>query len=265
MVLIGQRPIVWHIMKLYAHHGYRDFVLCLGYRGQMIKEYFLNYEAMNNDFTIHLGSKTRIDYLDTHDEQNFRVTLADTGQETMTGGRIKRIQRHIDGDTFMVTYGDGVSDVDIGELLKFHRSHGRLATVTAMQPPSRFGMLAIADDGRVTRFAGNRKPTGGPTPASSFSIPGFSTTSIRISAFSRQTPGTVVGRRPAHGLPAPRLLLRHGYLSRVPAPEWTVERGKGTLEGMVLINRSSRTFWSRNARRWSPIPYRSGGSCLVRR
>ena len=117
-------------------HGYRDFVLCLGYRGQMIKEYFLNYEAMNNDFTIHLGSKTRIDYLDTHDEQNFRVTLADTGQETMTGGRIKRIQRHIDGDTFMVTYGDGVSDVDIDELLKFHRSHGRLATVTAMQPPS---------------------------------------------------------------------------------------------------------------------------------
>jgi glucose-1-phosphate cytidylyltransferase len=153
MVLIGQKPIVWHIMKLYAHHGYRDFVLCLGYRGQMIKEYFLNYEAMNNDFTIHLGSKTRIDYLDTHDEQDFRVTLADTGQETMTGGRIKRIQRHIDGDTFMVTYGDGVSDVDIGELLKFHRSHGRLATVTAMQPPSRFGMLAIADDGRVTRFA----------------------------------------------------------------------------------------------------------------
>jgi glucose-1-phosphate cytidylyltransferase len=152
MVLIGGKPIIWHIMKLYAHHGYRDFVLCLGYRGQVIKEYFLNYEAMNNDFTIHLGTKTRIDYLDTHDEQDFRITLAETGQETMTGGRIKRIKRYIKGDTFMVTYGDGLADVDIGELLKFHRSHGRLATVTAMQPPSRFGMLTIANDGRATRF-----------------------------------------------------------------------------------------------------------------
>jgi glucose-1-phosphate cytidylyltransferase len=153
MVLIGQRPILWHIMKIYAHHGYRDFVLCLGYRGQMIKEYFLNYEAMNNDFTIHLGSKTRVDYLDRHDEQDFLVTLADTGQETMTGGRIKRVERYIPDDTFMVTYGDGLADVDIDALSKFHRAHGRLATVTAMQPPSRFGMLAIDDDGRVTNFA----------------------------------------------------------------------------------------------------------------
>lgn len=153
MVLIGQKPILWHIMKLYAHHGYRQFILCLGYRGQMIKEYFLNYESMNNDFTIHLGPKTRIDYLDSHAEQDFQVTLADTGQDTMTGGRIKRVERHVDGDTFMVTYGDGLSDVDIARLVSFHRSHGRLATVTAMQPPSRFGMLAISGDGRVTSFA----------------------------------------------------------------------------------------------------------------
>ena len=153
MVLIGQKPILWHIMKLYAHHGYHEFVLCLGYRGQMIKEYFLNYEAMNNDFTIHLGNRTRVDYHDAHDEQDFQVTLADTGQETMTGGRIKRVERFVDGDLFMVTYGDGLSDVDVPALLNFHRAHGRLATVTAMQPPSRFGMLAVSDDGRVTRFA----------------------------------------------------------------------------------------------------------------
>ena len=153
MVLIGQKPILWHIMKLYAHHGYREFILCLGYRGQMIKEYFLNYEAMNNDFTIHLGHKTRIDYLDTHGEQDFQVTLADTGQDTMTGGRIKRVEHHIDSDTFMVTYGDGLSDVDVTRLLDFHRSHGKLATVTAMQPSSRFGMLAISGDGHVTAFA----------------------------------------------------------------------------------------------------------------
>lgn len=153
MVLVGQRPILWHIMKLYAHHGLREFVLCLGYRGQMIKEYFLNYEAMNNDFTIQLGNQNRIEYHDVHGEQDFQVTLADTGPETMTGARIKRIERHVDGDTFMATYGDGVSNVDLAELLKFHQSHGKLATVTAMQPPSRFGMMAVGGDGRVTRFA----------------------------------------------------------------------------------------------------------------
>src|ERR1700754_1713182 len=98
MVDIGGRPILWHIMKLFAHHGFRDFVLCLGYRGWMIKEYFLNYEALNNDFTIQLGRETKIDYLDRHGEQDFAVTLADTGQESMTGGRIKRISRYIDDD-----------------------------------------------------------------------------------------------------------------------------------------------------------------------
>jgi glucose-1-phosphate cytidylyltransferase len=153
MVLVGQRPILWHIMKLFSHHGYREFVLCLGYRGQMIKEYFLNYEAMNNDFTVHLGNKARIDYHDAHDEQDFGVTLADTGQESMTGGRVRRIKRYVDGDTFMVTYGDGVADVDVKALMNFHRAHGRLATVTAVQPSSRFGILEVSDEGRVTSFA----------------------------------------------------------------------------------------------------------------
>jgi glucose-1-phosphate cytidylyltransferase len=160
LVMIGQRPILWHIMKLFAHYGYREFVLCLGYRGHMIKEYFLNYEAMNNDFTIHLGSKTRIDYLGSHGEQDFHVTLAETGPETMTGGRVKRIQRHVDGDTVMVTYGDGVADVDVPALLSYHRAHGKLATVTAVQPSSRFGMLGVADDGRVTSFAEKPKMDG---------------------------------------------------------------------------------------------------------
>src|SRR5512132_2411767 len=109
LVPIGGRPILWHIMKTYAHYGFRDFVLCLGYRGNMIKEYFLNYEAMNNDFTIRLGAQPEIAYHDLHNEQDFRVTLADTGQETMTGGRLKRIQRHVNDDTFLVTYGDGIS------------------------------------------------------------------------------------------------------------------------------------------------------------
>ena len=152
LVDVGGHPILWHIMKLYAHHGFRDFVLCLGYRGSMIKEYFLNYEAMNNDFTVCLGRLNQIAYHGAHLEQNFHVTLADTGPDTMTGGRVKRIQQYVDGDTFMVSYGDGVSNVDIDALARFHRSHGKLATITTVRPTSRFGILNADDDGAVSSF-----------------------------------------------------------------------------------------------------------------
>jgi glucose-1-phosphate cytidylyltransferase len=157
MVTVGGRPILWHIMKLYAHYGFTEFILCLGYRGNMIKEHFLNYEAMNNDFTIELGSRSRIDYHGNHGEKNFKVTLVDTGLDSQTGARVKRIEPYVDGDTFMVTYGDGVADVDIAKLLAFHRSHGRLATVTTVRPTSRFGILEVDDAGVVTHFA--EKPT----------------------------------------------------------------------------------------------------------
>jgi len=153
LVEIGGRPILWHIMKIYAHYGLRDFVLCLGYRGQMIKDYFLNYEAMNNDFTICLGRQNRITYHDEHKEQDFHVTLADTGLETLTGGRVKQVEKYIDGDTFMVTYGDGVADVDLRAVVEFHRAHGKLATVTTVRPVSRFGVLEVGEDGGVTSFA----------------------------------------------------------------------------------------------------------------
>ena len=152
MVEIGGRPILWHIMKIYAHYGFRDFVLCLGYRGNVIREHFLNYEAMNNDFTITLGGGRGIERHGTHSEQDFRITLVDTGAETMTGGRVKRIERFIDGDTFMVTYGDGLADLDIGQLLEFHRAHGRLATVTAAHPIHRFGILDLKENGQVQSF-----------------------------------------------------------------------------------------------------------------
>jgi glucose-1-phosphate cytidylyltransferase len=152
MVEIGGRPILWHIMKLYAHFGYQDFILCLGYRGNMIKEYFLNYEAMNNDFTISLGHQFRVEFNGLHTEQDFRVTLADTGLDTMTGSRIKRIQRYIDDETFMVTYGDGLADLDIGRLVGFHRSHGRLATVTTVRPISRFGSVQLDTNDDVQKF-----------------------------------------------------------------------------------------------------------------
>ena len=152
MVDIGGRPILWHIMKMYAHYGFTDFVTCLGYRGDMIKEYFLNYEAMNNDFTISLGGKSDIEVQRVNEEQELRVTLADTGQDTMTGGRIQRIKSYINGDTFLLTYGDGVSDVDLGALVKFHKSHGRLATVTSVRPTSRYGVMDLDPRGNVMRF-----------------------------------------------------------------------------------------------------------------
>ena len=153
LVDVGGRPILWHIMKSYAHYGFRDFVLCLGYRGNMIKEYFLNYEAMNNDFTISLGRKARIEYNDDHEEQDFVITLAETGAEAMTGGRLKRAAKYLaNEDRFMVTYGDGLSDVDINRLLEFHQSHGKIATVTTFRPVSRFGILDINPANQVQNF-----------------------------------------------------------------------------------------------------------------
>lgn len=153
MVEVGGRPILWHIMKIFAHYNLCEFVLCLGYRGDMIKEYFLNYEAMNNDFTISLEPGHPIQYHGSHDERDFKVTLVDTGANTMTGGRVRQTQRYVGNETFLVTYGDGVANVDIAKLLKFHRSHGRLATVTTTRPISRFGILDIDSKGIVTRFA----------------------------------------------------------------------------------------------------------------
>ncbi|MGO8815981.1 MAG: glucose-1-phosphate cytidylyltransferase [Terriglobia bacterium] len=152
LVEIGSRPVLWHIMKAYAHYGFQEFVLCLGYRGNMIKDYFLNYEAMNNDFTITLGQKSQVLLDGAHQEQGFQVTLADTGLETMTGGRIKRIAKYVGKDTFMTTYGDGISDVNIGRLLEFHRSHGRLATLTSVRPVLRFGAVEIGEESRVLEF-----------------------------------------------------------------------------------------------------------------
>jgi len=152
MVEVGGRPILWHIMKAYAHFGFKDFVLCLGYKGTQIKEYFLNYEAMNNDLTISLGRQSLVRYHGAHREQDFSVTLVDTGQDTLTGGRVLRTKPFVDEDTFMVTYGDGLSNVDVNALLKFHRSHGKLATVTTVKPASRFGILDVADNGQVNSF-----------------------------------------------------------------------------------------------------------------
>ena len=150
LVPIGGRPILWHIMRNYAFYGHKEFILCLGYRGDMIKDYFVNYDLQNGDITVKLGERD-IKYEDKHNE-NYDVTLAETGLNTMTGGRLKRIQKYINDDTFMVTYGDGLSDININELLKYHNNHGKIATVSAFHPISRFGVLDLDRAGMVRRF-----------------------------------------------------------------------------------------------------------------
>jgi glucose-1-phosphate cytidylyltransferase len=151
MVEIAGRPILWHIMKIYAHFGHDAFVLSLGYKGEVIRQYFMNYDAWTRDVTVRLGPDPRVSFHGPTPE-TWTVTLADTGASAMTGARVKRIERYIDGDTFMLTYGDGVANIDIPRLLAFHRAHGRIATVTGVRPPSRFGEL-VTDGARVVEFS----------------------------------------------------------------------------------------------------------------
>jgi len=157
MVLIGEQPILWHIMKIYSHYGLNDFIICLGYKGHIIKEYFANYFLSISDVRFDLRTN-QVEYLNNPAEP-WTVTLVDTGQETMTGGRLRRIREYLDGETFCMTYGDGVSNVNIREEIAFHRNHGGLATVAAVQAPGRFGAIALhAGQSRVSTF--HEKPSG---------------------------------------------------------------------------------------------------------
>lgn len=146
MIVIGGKPILWHIMKIYSSYGFKDFILCLGYKGEMIKDYFLEYDLVHSDFTIRLGNKEITRHSLFHDESDWQVTLADTGLQTMTGGRIKKIAKYIDGETFMMTYGDGLANINVREVVKFHRETGKIATVTAVRPIARFGELSVDGD-----------------------------------------------------------------------------------------------------------------------
>jgi len=153
MIPIGGRPILWHIMKSYAQHGFKDFVLCLGYKSWTIKKFFLDYHLGQNDFTLSLGDSGPVEiHNNAAADEDWKVTLVETGADTMTGGRLKRVERYLHGERFGLTYGDGVSDIDIGKLVDFHDSHGLLGTVTAVNPPGRFGELEIFD-GVVNDFS----------------------------------------------------------------------------------------------------------------
>jgi len=156
MIPIGRYPIIWHIMKTYAHYGHKEFIICLGYKGQVIKDFFLNYEAYTCDFTISFGKNSALTYHNDHGESNWKITLAETGAHSMTGSRISRIRDFVNDEDFMLTYGDGVSDVNINKLLEFHKSHSKVLTVTGVRPPGRFGEMVSEGNGTILEF--NEKP-----------------------------------------------------------------------------------------------------------
>lgn len=157
MIEVGDKPLLWHIMKIYANYGIHDFIICLGYKGYVIKEYFANYILHMSDVCIDMKKNSM--EIRQNNVEPWRVTLVDTGEKSMTGGRLKRIEQYIKDETFLMTYGDGVADVDISALISFHKNHGRQATVTAVLPPARFGALDVGDSGEVVSFS--EKPEGG--------------------------------------------------------------------------------------------------------
>lgn len=207
MLPIGGRPIVWHIMKTYAHHGFKEFVLCLGYRSWLVKEFFLNYAAMTNDIVVQLGPARQVTVSTSDGEEDWSVILAETGEATQTGGRVSAVRRYVqDGDLFLLTYGDGVADIDIRALVDFHRGHGKIATVTAVRPPGRFGELRTEGD-LVCEF--NEKPQ-----ASGGFINGgfFVFDARRIWDYLGDSPGVALELEPLQRLAAAGQLVAYRHL-----------------------------------------------------
>lgn len=160
MIDIDGMPILWHIMKSYSYYGYNEFIICCGYKGYVIKEYFADYYLHNSDVTFDFTDNNKMT-IHNNVAEPWKVTLVDTGLNTMTGGRIKRVQRYVGNEDFMITYGDGVCDIDLNKLLDFHKSHSKIGTITAIQPGGRFGGLDISNDGNINSFAEKRKEDGG--------------------------------------------------------------------------------------------------------
>ncbi len=230
MVEIGGRPMLWHIMGCYARQGFKEFVVALGYKGELIKNYFLNYYQLQGNLTVDLGKGE----VDVHDgeREDWLVHLVDTGPATETGGRLKRLASWVKDETFMMTYGDGVSDVDLNALLAFHKRHGKLATLTAVRPPARFGALSM-DGHFISRFA--EKPQAGEGWISG----GFFVLEPKRAGLHRRrrhdlgAPAHGAPRRggPARGLPPRRLLAVHGYAARREVPGILVGERQGAVDG----------------------------------
>lgn len=192
MVEIGGKPIIWHIMKIYSHYGYNDFVICCGYKGYYIKEYFANYFLHQADVTIDLGQNSVS--IHKSNAEPWKITLVDTGMNTMTGGRIKRIQQFVNNEPFMLTYGDGVSDINVNALVDFHKKQGKYATLTAVQPSGKFGAIDISENGKVLSF--QEKPKGD----GSWINGGFFVLEPKIFDYIKEGENTIWERSPLEGL-----------------------------------------------------------------
>lgn len=205
MVEIGGRPIVWHIMKTYAHFGLKEFVLCLGYKGEVIKEYFINYELRNNDFEVQLGKRDGARLLDGNGEHDWTVSLIETGETSQTGARVYRVREQLGGEAFCLTYGDGLGSIDIRALLDFHKGHGKLVTVTGVRPPARFGELEV-DGNQVVAFAEKPQVTESFINGGFFVIePGF------IDRYLHDDDGLVLEREPLQQVAADGELMMYPH------------------------------------------------------
>ncbi len=234
MIEIGHKPILWHIMKIYSHFGFNEFVVCLGYKGYVIKEYFSNYFMHESDVTFDFtkGNQMTVHH---HKAEPWKVTLVETGPETQTGGRVKRVGPYLNGEAFLLTYGDGVGSVDINKLCDFHKAHGRLATVTACQPSGRYGALDLAAADRVTGF--REKPKGD----DSWINAGFFVMESKVLDYIKDD-ATILEREPLEGL------ARDGQLHAFKhAGFWQpmdTLRDKRQLEEMWAEGRAPWRLWS---------------------
>ncbi len=191
MVPIGQQPILWHIMKYYAHFGHKEFILCLGYKGEMIKNYFRNYLWNTCDISLSLGRQPRIKFHDRHAEEDWTVTLADTGEESMTGYRLKLVQRYIpEGETFLFTYGDGLSSIDIAATVKEHKRSGKACTISAVHPAGRFGALKVEETGAIHTFVEK------PQVEEAYVNGGYMVCDYRVFRYLGDDPGMMFEREP---------------------------------------------------------------------
>ncbi|MDB6005212.1 MAG: Glucose-phosphate cytidylyltransferase [Prosthecobacter sp.] len=205
MLPIGTRPILWHIMKYYATQGHREFILCLGYKGEMIKEYFRNYRWTQGDVTVSLGAGSAPEFHDTHGEEDWKVTLAETGEESMTAFRVRQIERHLgDDEEFLLTYGDGVGNMDIGNVIQTHRAQKAVCTLTGVHPPGRFGELRIEGGSKVVAFNEKPQAEGG------YINGGYMVCSREIFRYLPDDPGMMLERRPMDEM------IRDGRLAVCP-------------------------------------------------
>ncbi len=238
MIEIGGRPILWHIMKHYSTYGFKEFAVALGYKGEYIKRYMTEYCALSPDLRVFLKSGQIAPHANGNGEairEDWEVDLIDTGQATNTGGRIKRLKPYLGNSTFMLTWGDGVSNINLQDLLKFHRHHGKAATVTAVRPPARFGRLEI-EDGKVTRF--DEKPLEGEAwiNGAFFILEPrvFDYIDNDATLFEREAARGPGPRRRAHGVPTSRLLAVHGYHPRQSTARVSLGKRRRSLESLAI-------------------------------